>query len=81
MQVLQVGFLDPGVVDQLLVVEDRDGVEVLGQAVALAVLALPQVGQALLVLVDVEAVLGERVVQRNELLLADELRVLRAGGW
>ena len=72
-----VGGHSPPSSASLLVVEERDGVEVLGQAVALAVLALPQIGQARLVLVDVEAVLGQGVVQRDQLLLGDELRVLR----
>ena len=75
-EILEIGFLDSRVGDQLLVVEDRNGVEILGQAVALAVLALPQIRQAWLILVDVEAILGERLVQRDQLLLADKLRVL-----
>ena len=65
------------VIGQFLVVEQGDGVEVLREAVALAVLALPQIGQALLVLVGIEIVLGQGVVQRHQLLLGDELRVLR----
>jgi hypothetical protein len=76
-QVGQVGGLVATRVGQLLVVEEPDGVEVLRQAVALAVLALPQVGEPRLVLVRLEAVLGQGRVEVDELVLVGELTELR----
>ena len=73
----QLGLVHAGVGDEGLVVEDGDGVEVLGQAVALTVLAHPQVSQARLVDVGLHSVRGEGFVQRDELTLSDELRVFR----
>ena len=76
-QVVQLGGIHAGRLESRPVVEDGDGVPVLRRAVALAVLALPQFGQARLVVGVLDVAGRAEVVERAEDLQIDVLGELR----
>ena len=76
-QVLQLGGIHAGRLECGAVVEDRDRVPVLGCAVPLAVLALPQFRQALLVVAVLDSTGRAEVVEGAEDLQIDVLGELR----